>query len=247
MTESYNNFAQFYDLFTDDVDYERYAAFFHTLMEKHKGKDGILLDLACGTGTLSVLFSKLGYDVIGVDSSPAMLSEALQKSCNEGENILFLNQDMREIDLYGTINCCVCTLDSLNHLDSMEDVRKTFSRVSLFMEKGGAFVFDVNTPYKHEKVLGDNSFIFEKDDTLCCWRNVTEGLKTDITLDFFKMDEDGLYERFTEEITERAFPVEDIKKALAENKFRILKIYNENFEEICDFNCERLIFAVEKE
>lgn len=247
MTESYNNFAQFYDIFTDNVDYERYAEFFNTLMEKHKGRDGILLDLACGTGTLSVLFSSLGYDVIGVDSSPAMLSEALQKSCSKGENILFLNQDMREIDLYGTINCCVCTLDSLNHLESMEDVKKTFGRVSLFMEKGGAFIFDINTPYKHEKVLGDNSFVFEKDGTLCCWRNNTEGLKTDITLDFFKMGEDGLYERFTEEITERAFPIEDIKKALAENKFKILKIYNENFEEAHDCNCERLIFAVEKE
>lgn len=247
MTESYNNFARFYDLFTDNVDYEGYAKFFHTIMEGHSGKDKILLDLACGTGTLSILFSAMGYDVIAVDSSASMLSEALQKACSRGENILFLNQDMREIDLYGTINCCVCTLDSLNHLESMEDVRKTFSRVSLFMESGGVFVFDINTPYKHQRVLGDNSFIFEKDDTVCCWRNSTDGLVTDITLDFFSMGEDGLYQRFTEEITERAFPIEQIKKALADNKFKILKIYNENFEQASNSSCERLIFAAEKE
>ena len=247
MTESYNNFSQFYDLFTDDVDYKGYAEFFNNILQEHKGKDSILLDLACGTGTLSVLFSSMGYDVIAVDSSTTMLYEGLKKAREAGEDILFLNQDMREIDLYGTINCCVCTLDSLNHLESMDDVRKTFGRVSLFMEKGGAFIFDVNTPYKHKKVLADNSFIFEKKDVFCCWRNNTEGLKTDISLDFFKENEDGTYDRYTDEFTETGFDIEDIKKALAENKFKILDIYDEKFRKTSTYDSERLIFAVEKE
>ena len=129
---SYDNFSRYYDLLTDNVEYEKRAEYFCRLLSLCGIKDGILLDLACGTGSISVEMAKRGFDVIGVDSSIGMLNAAREKAYENEQQILLLNQSMDEIDLYGTVDCAVCVLDSINHLENAAQVRRTFEKVSLY-------------------------------------------------------------------------------------------------------------------
>ena len=152
----YSFFARFYDELTQNVDYERRAEHFSALLLSYGIKSGTVLDLACGTGTLTSLISARGYDMIGVDSSPDMLSQAQNRAFEEGQNILFLCQQMQTLDLFGKIDAALCTLDSINHLTEPEDVRETFRRLGTFIRPGGMFIFDVNTIYKHREILADN-------------------------------------------------------------------------------------------
>ena len=185
----YGDFAYYYDLLTGNVDYESRCDYISSLLAENGVGKGILLDLACGTGTMSLLLSEKGYDVIGVDASEEMLSQAQEKKMEKGSDVIFLCQKMEELDLFGTVNAAVSTLDSLNHVTDKETVREIFRRVSLFMEDKGIFLFDVNTPYKHRKVLGDNTFVYDMDDVYCVWQNSTdEELLTQVSLDIFEKD-----------------------------------------------------------
>lgn len=162
---SYEMFADFYDSLTDNVEYEKRADYIVNVLEKNFNHDlGLTLDLACGTGTMTMLLKEKGIDVYGVDGSYDMLTVAQQKTMEKGLNILYLCQRMESLDLYGTIDTCICTLDSLNHIVDEKVFTKAIERVSLFMNKGGYFLFDLNTLYKHRKVLANNSFVFETDE-----------------------------------------------------------------------------------
>ena len=194
-----------------DACYEKRCDYILKLAESFGHDMGITLDLACGTGTLTRLLKKRGVDVFGIDYSMEMLSEAMQRASEEGLDILFLRQKMQSIDLYGTINTCVCTLDSINHLTKIEDVAKTFDRVGLFMDDDGLFIFDVNTVYKHKNILADNTFVYENDSVFCVWQNTPEDdNKVKIDLDFFE-EENGVYYRSSESFSERAYTDAEIK------------------------------------
>ena len=215
---AYTEFAAFYDRLTENVDYDRRAARLHALVRQflNTDTDGTLLtDLACGSGSLSEAMARLGYDVIGVDSSPAMLSRAMEKKLQSGLPIQYLCQDMRELDMYGTIDVTVCMLDSLNHLPSLADVAQVFSRVSLFAQPGGVFLFDMNTLYKHRKVLGDQVFLYDLEDVFCAWENhlCPDNATVDMQLTFFAREGDH-YLRSEESIRETAYPVTEIENAL---------------------------------
>ncbi|MDE5792490.1 MAG: class I SAM-dependent methyltransferase, partial [Oscillospiraceae bacterium] len=163
---NYNNFAEFYDNLTKNVNYTKRAERLHYIIQKYiqTDTDGtLLLDLACGSGSLSEELAKLGYDVIGVDNSPAMLNQAMQKKLESNLEIQYLCQDMRELDMFGTIDITVCMLDSLNHLDSLEDIQKVFQKVSLFAQPKGLFIFDMNTLYKHHEILNNQVFLYDTD------------------------------------------------------------------------------------
>lgn len=143
---SYEMFADFYDSLTDNVEYEKRADYIVNVLEKNFNHDlGLTLDLACGTGTMTMLLKEKGIDVYGVDGSYDMLTVAQQKTMEKGLNILYLCQRMESLDLYGTIDTCICTLDSLNHIVDEKVFTKAIERVSLFMNKGGYFLFDLNT------------------------------------------------------------------------------------------------------
>ena len=167
----YNGFAESYDILTSDIPYQKRGEYFDSLFQKFGGKKGLLLDLACGTGSLSEVMAGLGYDVIGVDASEEMLCQAAAKKYESGRDILYIKQDMRRLSLYGTVDCAVCALDSLNHITRTEDLLAVFSRVSEFLEPGGLFAFDMNTPYKHEKILSGQTFVREEEDVFCIWQN----------------------------------------------------------------------------
>lgn len=244
----YASFAEYYDSLTSNVDYRKTAKYVSDILSENGINKGILLDLACGTGTMSLIMAQKGYDVIGVDNSPEMLGEAREKALEAGEDILFLCQDMCSIDLYGTVDCTVCLLDSLNHLESKEELLQAFKRVSLFTVPGGLFVFDVNTEYKHKYVLGNNTFVYENDDVYCVWQNEydDESKTVEIFLDFFQ-EENELYRRSSEYFAERAFSDSDIRNLLSEAGFTDIKAYGELRKTAPSDTEERVFYVARKD
>lgn len=243
---AYGSFALFYDRLTENVEYSRRADYFCSLLSSCGINDGTLLDLACGTGSLTIEFLKRGFDVIGVDSGAEMLSIAQGKAFQLGVNPLFLCQKMQELDLYGTVDAAVCALDSLNHLKNIEQIKKTFRRLSLFIRPGGVLVFDVNTQYKHREILGNNSFVYELKNLFCVWQNNYAGNgKVNINLDFFEQ-ENGLWKRSSDEFSETAYDIELLSRLLKETGFEIKGIYDELTQNPLNEKSERAVFVSER-
>ena len=246
--KSYESFAYFYDDLTSNVNYKELSKYFDSLIKKHSNGGNLLLDLACGTGSLSFELADRGYDVISVDASENMLAEAMNKPHTFG-NPTFLNQTMQKLDLFGTIDAAVCCLDSINHLASKEDVKKAIERVSLFMNEGGVFIFDVNTLYKHKEVLGDNTFVYDTDSAYCVWQNNfdDENGSVNIFLDFFEEREDGSYERYEENFSEYFYDDVFLTKILDDSRFKVLVKYDDfSFNPIND-KTQRIVYVCRKE
>ena len=247
---SYGVFSEFYDALTANVSYDTVAQVLSSLLTRYGKGRGLLLDLACGTGSVSVRLAKKGYEVIGVDLSPEMLSEAQNKAYSAGQNILFLCQDMTALDLYGTVDAAVCTLDGLCHLPDEESLSAALRKVSLFMNPGGVFLFDVNSVYKHRAVLGNNTFVYDTDDVYCVWQNtlLSDGVTVQMDLDFFEPVSDaGDYVRQSERFTERAYPRETLEAMLKKAGFTVLDVFDGYSGKPAHDTSERLLFAVRKD
>ncbi|MBE6828300.1 MAG: class I SAM-dependent methyltransferase [Ruminococcaceae bacterium] len=245
---SYSYFANVYDLLTENAEYSLRADWFCSLLAANGVNGGLLLDLACGTGNMSFEMADRGFEVIGVDLSEDMLSVAQQKQFEKGSDILFLHQDMRNLDLYGTVGSCICSLDSLNHLTEKEDLKKAFMSVSAFLDDGGIFVFDMNTPYKHREILSGNSFIYESDGIFCAWQNseTDENDVVDILLDFFIQKDDGSYSRFSEDFSERAYAREEVIELLGQTDFEFIAEYDEFGTQAPKPDSQRTVFVARR-
>ena len=170
---SYQTLSEYYDRFTDDVGYEEWADFFERLFEREGVKPSLVLDLACGTGSLTRILAQRGYDMIGADASPEMLMQALQNTLDCEPRPLLLNQRMEELDLYGAVDACLCCLDSVNYVTEPEALQTAFERVHTFLNPDGLFVFDINTPEKFARIDGAYQFdIFEQEDDV--WHRAQE-------------------------------------------------------------------------
>lgn len=245
----YSVFARYYDELTANIDYKKRAEYFHTIIKKFKTtKENILLDLACGTGSISEEMARLGYDVIGVDNSEEMLGIAIEKKFDSGLPIQYLCQDMRKLDMFGTIDVTLCALDSINHLNCIDDVRKVFSKVSLFAEPGGLFIFDVNTLYKHRKILANNTFTYETDKVYCIWENSLNEKTNEVkmNLEFFELTDNGLYERSSDSFSEKAYSSELIDSLLYETGFKILARYGDDTFDTASETSQRIVYAARK-
>ncbi len=247
MSGGYQSFAQYYDGLTMNVGYEQQAECFWSILRRYGVKPGLLLDLACGTGSLSVLLAKRGAEVIGVDASGEMLCKAQQKAAEENVSVLFLRQKMQQIDLYGTVDATVCTLDSINHLLRVKDVKETFRRVSLFLNPGGVFLFDVNTVHKHRKTLANNTFVYETPEVFCTWQNefFPENDIVRITLDFFEREK-GIYRRRHEAFEERAYETEQLKGWLKEAGLEPVGCFSGFSQEPAVRTDDRILIAARK-
>ena len=221
---AYNEFAYFYDEFNGEADYEALYAQVKARLDAHGITDGILADLGCGTGELTLMLAQAGYDMIGIDQSEEMLCVVRDKAEQLGLSggLLLLQQDLCALDLYGTIRGAVSTFDTLNHIP---DLDKAIANAAFFMEKGGVFLFDMNTPYKHQAVLGENVFTFEEEDARCVWRNHydPDARRVTITVD---IDYQETGEHFHEEFFEYTYTLEEITAALEKNGFTL--------ESVCD-------------
>ena len=246
----YDAIAHVYDKLNKDIDYEAWADFIEKCFEKYlPSKPSLLLDLACGTGSMTSALSSRGYDMIGVDMSEDMLSEAYIRS--EGKGILYLLQDMRSFELYGTVGAVVCCLDSVNYLLSEEDISKCFANVHNYLDPDGLFIFDMNTPYKFENIYSDNAYILEDEidyedgappaSVFCGWQNQYDRKSgiCDFYLSLFEEGENGGYTRSDEHQRERAYPLESIKRLLSQNRLEFIGCYGDFEFSAPSENCER--------
>jgi len=242
---SYNSFASVYDELTKNVDYKGRALYIKKILKKYNINNGLLLDLACGTGSLSIELSKLGFEVIGTDASYDMLSEAQNKACEYGENIMFLCQRMEETDLYGSVRAIVCALDSINHVTDYELIKKTFKTLKNFLDTDGIIIFDANTVYKHQKVLGNNIFIYDEKNVFCAWRNtlLNDEKTVNINLDFFVKDGNN-YLRCGESFKEKAYTDEELTFAVEEAGFTVISRFAESTFDLPDDKTERVTYIV---
>lgn len=233
--EGYDAIAGVYDLLNQEIDYESWADLFERCFAEFlPQRPELVLDLACGTGRMTRTLASRGYDMIGVDGSAAMLSEARMQETDS--RILYLYQDMRSFELYGTVGAVVCCLDSINYLLSEQDVRKTFSLVHNYLDPDGLFLFDVNTPYKFQTVYGNNAYVLENESgeepsdlraIYCGWQNdyhADTGL-CDFYLTVFEEDAEGRYLRSDEHQQERCYSLEQLTALLEECGFALLGIY----------------------
>lgn len=243
----YNDFADFYDELTENVDYKARTEYLCFLFEKFDRKPTLLLDLACGTGEFSNRFANKGVSVIGVDVSFDMLNIAREKTAQQGNDILYLCQDAAQLDLYGTVDGAVCCLDSLNHITDYEKLCNVINRVSLFLEKDRLFIFDVNTPFKHREILGNNTFIIETENVYCVWQNefFESNNAVEINLDFFTPEGD-VYSRTSESFCERAYTSDELKVAVEQAGLKIEAVYGEMTESAPKDTAERIIYVTRK-
>ena len=225
---SYDFLAGCYDRLTYDVDYSAWADY----IEKHFAKTPLpgrtVLDLACGTGSLTRELALRGYEMIGADQSPEMLAEAAEKNRGAAPiEPIFLCQSMEKLDLYGTIDACVCCLDSVNYVTDPKKLARAFQRVHLFLMPGGLFLFDVNTP---EKLAGLDGQVFldETEDAYCVWRAEFSRRICTYFMDIFRLDPStGQWDRGEELHRERAYTVEELTAMLEQAGFSQVRTYGE--------------------
>lgn len=240
---AYAYFANHYDRLTGNVSYIDRARYFDTIIKQHTDHVELLLDLACGTGSLSAELVNLGYDVIGVDSSAEMLSFAAPKV----PTALFLCQDMTSLNLYGTIDVTICALDSLNHITDEHALQQAFNRVAMFTAPEGLFIFDVNSVYKHREILGCNTFFYENDDCCCVWQNeYTEHHHiVNIDLDFFVKDGEH-YFRESECFSERAYTPNEMDAFIKTAGLETIAVYGDDTFNDPTNTTQRLIYVTRK-
>lgn len=239
---SYDAFAAFYDELMSDVDYASIADFLVDVLNKYRPSSELVVDLACGTGTLTDMLAQRGYDMIGIDASPDMLMKAREKCPG---NVLLLCQPMNRLDLYGTIDAVVCTLDSISHITDKKTVLEVFKNVSLFLEDNGIFVFDVNTEYKHKNVLADNTFVIDSDNVYCVWQNSLENDIVNINLDFFELD-DGCYYRSSEAFSERAYSDAELRQMLNDAELEVIAVKDGYTPEPVGEKSERAVYITKR-
>lgn len=216
---SYSVIAPLYDRVNGDQ-YPLYASFLQEAFRRYAlFPVREVLDLGCGTGRIAALLADAGYDLVALDNSPEMLNIAREQ--NAGKNTLLLCQDMREFELYGTVQAVYSSFDCLNYLRTAEDLRKVFSLVRLYLEPGGVFVFDVNTRYRLETVFGENTFSYEFEDGLLLWRNEPGKRSCRFVLDWFEEQEDGSYLRFSETQVEYVHASRTLRSLAAETGFSV--------------------------
>ena len=248
--EGYRALARVYDRLNADLDYEAWADFLEAAFGKYlTQKPEIVLDLACGTGTMTRILSARGYDMIGVDGSADMLSEAYSLGNGEGR-ILYLCQDMRDFELYGTVGAVISCLDSVNYLLSEEDLVKTFRGVHNYLDPDGLFLFDVNSPYKFAAIYGNNAYVLE-DETpeggaiYCGWQNEYDEKSgiCDFWLSIFEEDEEGKYERSDEHQRERCYSADTLKHLLESCGFEWIGVFGDYQFSVPTDKTERLYIA----
>ena len=241
---SYEGFAYVYDTFMDNVPYGEWAEYVTGILQEYGITDGLVLDLGCGTGSMTELLAEKGYDMIGVDLSADMLEIAMDKRSKKGLDILYLQQDMREFELYGTVRAIVCVCDSINYLESEEDLLEVFRLANNYLDPGGIFVFDLNTPYKYREILGDSVIAENRDECSFIWENTfyEEDGVNEYDLTIFCREEGDLYRKYVETHFQKAFDPEEVKKRILEAGMEFVAVYDAFTREAPKQDSERLYF-----
>lgn len=244
--EAYTGFAQVYDIFMDNIDYDSWCSYLISLLREYGIDDGIVLDLGCGTGNITQKLSCAGYDMIGIDNSEDMLNIALDKKGDE--DILYLCQDMREFELYGTTAAIVSICDSINYITEYEELVQVFRLVNNYLDRKGFFIFDLKMK-KNFTSIGDSVIAEDREDCSFIWENYfyEEENINEYELSLFIKGEDGRYDKFSENHYQRAYSLDEIKKALKKSGLEFVTAYNAFTKEEATEENERIyVIAREK-
>jgi len=243
--EQYTNFAKVYDLFMDNVPYDKWVEQIKDILYKENIKDGLICDLGCGTGAITERLANLGYDMIGIDNSYDMLDVAMEKKYASGHDILYLCQDMREFELYGTVRAIISRCDSLNYIRELSELKEVFSWVNNYLDPNGLFIFDMNTEYKYQNILGDNTFAEVREQASFIWENTYDIDKRineyDLNL-FIKLEGDN-YKRFEERHVQKAYTFDEILSAIDSSNMVLEKYLDaDTFGDVSE-KTERILFV----
>ncbi len=244
--DAYTSFAQVYDLFMDNVPYEEWCTFLCKLLKEHHIMDGPVLDLGCGTGKMTRLMSEHGYDMTGVDQSPEMLQIAAMQQTDVP--ILYLLQDMQELELDGCVCAVYSVCDCVNYVLEEQELLSAFSRVYESLEEGGIFVFDVNTSYKYTQLLAENTFAESREEGSFIWDNYYDAQEkiNEYDLTLFIPEEYGLYRRYAETHYQRNYEIRTLQELLKQAGFGNAEIYDGYSDEPLHRTSERAVFVVKK-
>lgn len=246
--EAYSKFAKVYDLFMQDIPYEQWADYLTALLKQYGIEDGIVLELGCGTGTLTKLLAARGYDMIGIDCSEEMLEMAMEKEREEPQEILYLLQDMRAFELYGTVRAVVSVCDSMNYLLETEDLEQVFRLVNNYLDPDGIFIFDLKTDYYYKNATGDQVFGANQEESSFIWENYyyEEERINEYALTIFVKEQGDLYRKCEETHYQRAYDLDEIRQALHRAGMEFITAYHTGTHESPNADSER-IYVVAKE
>lgn len=246
--ESYGRFAGVYDVFMDNVNYREWADYIIETLAQDGIRDGLVLELGCGTGTVTEMLADAGYDMIGIDNSEEMLAEAMEKRAESGHDILYLLQDMQDFELYGTVRAVISVCDSMNYLTDEEDLEYLFALVNNYLDPGGLFIFDMNTVYKYQEMIGDSTIAENREEGSFIWENTydEESGINEYALTLFLPDTDGRYEKVEEVHYQRAYPLEQIKTLLQSSGLKLLAVYDAYTREAPRADSGRLTFIAKE-
>lgn len=246
--EAYGDFAHVYDMFMDNVDYEEWGKYLRERLSEHGIEDGLVLELGCGTGTMTEILAKYGYDMIGVDNAEEMLAEAMEKRAESGYDILYLLQDMQEFELYGTVRAIVSVCDCFNYLTEEEELQEVFRLANNYLDPQGLFIFDMNTMYKYQELLGDRTIAENREDGSFIWENSydPEDRINVYGLTLFLPREDGLYEKSEEEHYQKAYTREEICSFIEKAGMKLLAVYDAYTLKEPREDSERLTFIAQE-
>lgn len=243
------DFAHVYDIMMDHISYEDWAVYIKKLLKQANIESGIILELGCGTGKMTRLMAAQGYDMIGIDTSEEMLSIARELGDGEKDKILYLCQDMREFELYGTVSAVICVCDSMNYMLTEEDLIKVFRLVNNYLDPGGLFIFDYDTQYAYEEVMGDTTVAMNREEGSFIWENTfyQDEMINEVNLTLFLPQENSLYQKHEETHIRKAFSVTQIRRMLMEAGMEWVVAYDELTEDAPRAESERIyIIAKEK-
>ncbi len=274
--EAYTDFAQVYDEFMDETPYEEWCAFLVGMLGRYGLKEvadedsrllddtyvisdgpneqhlrqerNTILDLGCGTGTLTQLLARKGYDMIGVDNAQEMLQIAMEKRDESGLDILYLLQDMREFELYGTVGAVVSVCDSINYLLEEEEVLRTFKLVHTYLYPGGVFIFDFNTVYKYSQIIGDATIAENREDCSFIWENYYHEAEeiNEYDLTIFVRSKEALFQRFQETHYQRGYRLEQMCRLVEQAGLKILETLDADTREAAGQESERVYIVAKK-
>ena len=239
--ESYGRFAGVYDVFMDNVNYRVWADYIIETLAQDGIRDGLVLELGCGTGTVTEMLADAGYDMIGIDNSEEMLAEAMEKRAESGHDILYLLQDMQDFELYGTVRAVISVCDSMNYLTDEEDLEYLFALVNNYLDPSGIFIFDMNTEYKYTHLLADGTFAENREESSFIWENFYDEEERineyDLTL-FIKEGE--LFRKFEETHYQRCYSLDEVKEAAKEAGMDFVAAYDAFTRESVKDDSERI-------
>lgn len=242
--EAYTSFARVYDTFMDNVPYKEWADYLGKILKEYGIDDGLVLDLGCGTGNMTEMLASSGYDMIGVDNAEEMLEIAMEKKVESGHDILYLLQDMREFELYGTVRAVISACDSVNYITDDEDLTEVFRLVNNYLDPEGLFVFDFNTEYKYREILGEQTIAEDREECSFIWDNYYDEDEriNEYELTLFVRDEEQpqLYRKYQEEHFQRAYTLEQIRHMLTEVGLEYVTAYDDYTKESPHDRSERI-------